>query len=57
MFTDEPEQMVPESLVHPIYDTLYKWGAMIVGPREFELEQEAGPDPPSDHPSPLSADG
>jgi len=57
VFTDEPEQMVPESLVHPIYDTLYKWGAMIVGPREFELEQEAGPDPPSDHPSPLSADG
>ena len=57
VFTDEPERMAPESLLHPIYDTLYKWGAMIVGPREFEFEfePEARPDVPSDNPSPLSA--
>jgi multimeric flavodoxin WrbA len=55
VFTDEPERMTPESLLHPIYDTLHKWGAMIVGPREFELEHEARPDVPSDNPSSLSA--
>jgi multimeric flavodoxin WrbA len=55
VFTDEPEQMAPESLLHPIYDTLYNWGAMIIGPREFELDHEARPDAPSDNPSLLSA--
>jgi NAD(P)H dehydrogenase (quinone) len=55
VFTDEPERMAPESLLHPIYDTLCKWGAMIVGPREFELDHEARPDVRSDNPPPLSA--
>jgi NAD(P)H dehydrogenase (quinone) len=55
VFTDEPERMAPESLLHPVYDTLYKWGAMIVGPREFELEPEAPAGVPSDNPSSLSA--
>jgi NAD(P)H dehydrogenase (quinone) len=55
VFTDEPERMAPESLLHPIYDALYRWGAMIVGPREFELDHEAPPDVPSDDPSRLGA--
>jgi hypothetical protein len=54
VFTDEPERMAPESLLDPIYDTLYNWGAMIVGPREFELEQEGRPEVASDNPPPLS---
>jgi NAD(P)H dehydrogenase (quinone) len=55
VFTDEPERMAPESLLHPIYDTLYRWRAMIVGPREFELEHEAPHDVRSDDPSRLGA--
>jgi hypothetical protein len=55
VFTDEPERMAPESLLDPIYDTLCRWGAMIVGPREFELEDEARIGVASDHPSQLSA--
>jgi hypothetical protein len=30
-------------VLHPIYDALYRWGAVIVGPRGFELELEARP--------------
>jgi multimeric flavodoxin WrbA len=55
VFTDEPERMAPESLLHPIHDTLYKWGSMIIGLREFELEDEARPDVRSDSASRLSA--
>ncbi len=55
VFTDEPEQMAPDSVLHPIYDALYRWGAMIVGPREFELEREARPGRSSDSASALSA--
>lgn len=45
VFTDEPERMAPDSVLHPIYDALYRWGAVIVGPRGFELEIEARPGP------------
>lgn len=46
VFTDEPEHMAPDSVLHPIYDALYRWGAVIIGPRGFELELEARPGPP-----------
>jgi hypothetical protein len=38
VFTDEPEHIAPDSVFHPIYDALYRWGAVIVGPRGFELD-------------------
>lgn len=41
VFTDEPEHIAPDSVLHPIYDALYRWGAVIVGPRGFELELDA----------------
>lgn len=44
VFTDEPEHFAPDSVLHPIYDALYHWGAVIVGPRAFELELDAQPD-------------
>lgn len=37
VFTDEPEHIAPDSILHPLYDALYRWGAVIVGPRHFEL--------------------
>lgn len=43
VFTDEPEHLAPDSVLHPIYDALYRWGAVIVGPRGFELEVEGRP--------------
>jgi NAD(P)H dehydrogenase (quinone) len=46
VFTDEPEHMAPDSVLHPIYDALYRWGAVIVGPRAFELEHQARPGAP-----------
>ena len=42
VFTDEPERMAPDSVLHPIYDALYAWGAVIVGPRGLGLELDAG---------------
>ncbi len=42
-FTDEPEHIAPDSVLHPIYDALYGWGAVIIGPRGFKLEREARP--------------
>ncbi len=46
VFTDDPEHFAPDSVLHPIYDALYHWGAVIVGPRAFDLESDAqrGPD-------------
>ncbi|MGN6871225.1 MAG: flavodoxin family protein [Solirubrobacteraceae bacterium] len=44
VFTDEPEHFAPDSVLHPIYDAFYHWGAVIVGPRTFELELDAQPD-------------
>ncbi len=38
VFTDQPERMAPNSILHPVYDALYRWGAVIVGPRDFELD-------------------
>jgi NAD(P)H dehydrogenase (quinone) len=43
VFTDEPERMASDSVLHPVYDALYRWGAVIVGPKAFELEREAQP--------------
>jgi NAD(P)H dehydrogenase (quinone) len=43
VFTDEPERFAPDSLLHPIYNALYHWGAVIIGPRAFELELDARP--------------
>jgi len=46
VFTDDPGHFAPDSVLHPIYDALYHWGAVIVGPRAFDLESDAqrGPD-------------
>jgi multimeric flavodoxin WrbA len=41
VFTDEPDHFAPDSVLHPIYDALYHWGAVIVGPRAFELASDA----------------
>ena len=43
VFTDEPEHFAPDSVLHPIYDALYQWGAVTIGPRAFELALDAGP--------------
>ena len=53
VLTDEPEHMAPDSVLHPIYDELYRWGAVIVGPRgfEFELLTHASSSVPEGHPS------
>jgi multimeric flavodoxin WrbA len=42
-FTDEPERFAPEPVIHPVWDALYRWGAVIVGPRASELELDARP--------------
>jgi NAD(P)H dehydrogenase (quinone) len=42
-FTDEPEHFAPDPVVHPIYEALYQWGAVIVGPRAVDLEFDAQP--------------
>ena len=56
VFTDEPEHFAPDSVLHPIYDALYHWGAVIVGPRAFELELDARPArAPIESSSPLPA--
>lgn len=56
VFTDEPEHLAPDSVLHPVYDVLYPWGAVIIGPRAFELEAEARPArAPDDASSSLSA--
>jgi NAD(P)H dehydrogenase (quinone) len=44
-FTEEPERFAPESVIHPIWDILYRWGAVIVGPRASELALDARPQP------------
>lgn len=43
VFADEPEHLALDSVLHSIYDALYRWGAVIVGPKAFELEREVGP--------------
>ena len=56
VFTDRPEQIAPDSVLHPIYDVLYRWGAVIVGPRAIELTLDARPaGSVPERPSPLPA--
>lgn len=56
VFTDEPEHFAPDSVLHPIYDALYQWGAVIIGPRAFELTLDAhASDPVPSHSSALPA--
>lgn len=43
VFTDEPAHIAPDSVLRPIYEALYRWGAVIVGPRVFELHLDARP--------------
>ena len=47
VFTDQPEQTAPDSVLHPIYDALYYWGAVIVGPPAIELKLAGRPIPAS----------
>jgi NAD(P)H dehydrogenase (quinone) len=37
VFTDEPEQVAQDLVGRPLWDALYQWGAVIVGPRASEL--------------------
>ncbi len=56
VFTDEPEQFAPDTVLHPIYDALYHWGAVIIGPRAFDLASDAQQSPGvSETGGPLSA--
>jgi len=56
IFTDEPEQFAPDTVLHPIYDALYHWGAVIIGPRAFDLASDAQQSPGvSETGGPLSA--
>lgn len=56
VFTDDPEHFAPDSVLHPIYDALYHWGAVIVGPRAFDLSSDAqGGSGVSESGGPLSA--
>lgn len=41
VFTDQPQRMAADSILHPIYDALYRWGAVIVGPRDVDLPTES----------------
>ncbi len=41
VITDGPEHFAPDSVLHPIYDALYHWGPVIVGPRAFDLALDA----------------
>ena len=41
LFTGRPEQIAPDSVLHPIYDVLYRWGAVMVGQRATELKLDA----------------
>jgi hypothetical protein len=56
VFRDRPEQIAPDSVLHPIYDGLYRWQAVIVGPPAIELAVDARPaGSVPEHPSPLPA--
>ena len=44
MFTDQPQVPAPDAVIFPIYSALYHWGAVVVGPRDFELPGVATPD-------------
>jgi hypothetical protein len=37
VFTDRPQVPAADPVIFPIYSALYHWGAIVVGPRDFEL--------------------
>jgi multimeric flavodoxin WrbA len=37
VFTDRPQLPARDAVIFPIYSALYHWGAVVVGPRDFEL--------------------
>jgi NAD(P)H dehydrogenase (quinone) len=51
IFTDEPEHYAADEVVREIYDALYQWGAVIVGPRATELALGARPRSGDDRPT------
>jgi multimeric flavodoxin WrbA len=44
VFTDHPQVPAPDAVIFPIYSALYHWGAVVIGPRDFELPHPATPD-------------
>jgi multimeric flavodoxin WrbA len=44
VFTDHPQLPAPDEVIFPIYSALYHGGAVVVGPRDFELPGVATPD-------------
>jgi len=44
VFTDHPETPAPDAVIFPVYSALYHWGAVVVGPRDFELPRAGEPD-------------
>lgn len=56
VFTDEPERMAADSILHPIYNSLYRWGAVIVGPRYFDLGADKPAQPPEPGTTPVSGE-
>jgi multimeric flavodoxin WrbA len=44
VFTDQPQIPAPDAAIFPIYSALYHWGAVVIGPRDFELPGPATPD-------------
>jgi multimeric flavodoxin WrbA len=44
VFTDHPQIPAPDAVIFPIYAALYHWGAVVIGPRDFELPGVATPD-------------
>lgn len=37
VFSDHPERRAADALIFPLYVALYHWGAVVVGPKDFEL--------------------
>lgn len=44
VFTDRPQIPAADAVIFPIYSALYHWGAIVVGPRDFELPHAGEPD-------------
>jgi multimeric flavodoxin WrbA len=44
VFTEQPQIPTADEVIFPIYSALYHWGAVVVGPRDFELPGVATPD-------------
>jgi multimeric flavodoxin WrbA len=44
VFTDQPQVPAPDAVIFPIYSALYHCGAVVVGPRDFELPGAVTPD-------------